>query len=306
MPLKIIFMGTPEFAVPILKSIQNSEHKILCVYTQPAKKKDRGLKINSSPIQIYCEKTGLQYRCPEELNNEELFYLESLKPDVVIVVAYGKIIPNQMLEKKEIQFINIHASLLPKWRGAAPIQRSLINLDQETGISIMKIIPKLDAGPIMMQSKIKIDSNSNYKNLYNKLSILSANKILDALKLIENKEEKFVPQIDQEATYAKKIEKIETKINWKESAETILAKIRAFNPTPGSWFDLDGSRIKVFKAAEVQKKGNPGEILSSEFVVACGKNAIKIIELKKEGKKKMAISEFLKGTKIKIGKNVNK
>ena len=170
----------------------------------------------------------------------------------------------------------------------------------------MKIIPKLDAGPIMMQSKIKIDSNSNYENLYNKLSILSANKILEALKLIENKEEKFVPQIDQEATYAKKIEKIETKINWKESAETILAKIRAFNPTPGSWFDLDGSRIKVFKAAEVQKKGNPGEILSSEFVVACGKNAIKIIELKKEGKKKMAISEFLKGTKIKIGKNVNK
>ena len=298
-------MGTPDFAVPILKSINGSEHKILCVYTQPAKKKDRGLKINSSPVQIYCEKNNLQFRCPKELNNKELNNLESLKPDIVIVVAYGKIIPKEIIEKNRIKFINIHASLLPKWRGAAPIQRSLINLDKETGISIMKIIPKVDAGPIMMQSKIKINSDTNFENLYNKLSILSAGKILEALKLIENNEENFVPQSDKDATYARKIEKSETKINWNESAKIILAKIRAFYPIPGSWFDMEGSRIKVLKAVEVEIKGAPGEILSNELVIACGNNAIKIIELKKEGKKKMAISEFLRGVKIKIGNKLN-
>lgn len=304
MALKLIFMGTPDFAVPILDTINNSEHKILCCYTQPPKKKNRGQKKTFSPIQIFCEQKKLKLRYPDELDLKEYNFIKEIQPDVVIVVAYGKIIPKKILELKNSKFINIHASLLPKWRGAAPIQRSLINLDKETGISIMKIIPELDAGPVMMMSKIEIDDSSSFEEVSSKLSILGSEKIIEALDLIEKKKEKFIAQNEKEATYAKKIKKSEAKINWNDSAKKIIAKIKAFNPNPGSWFNLEGSRIKVLDAVEIEKRGTPGEIISNKLIIACSDKAVQITKLKKEGKRSMSIDEFLKGTKIKIGKNL--
>ena len=189
MALNIIFMGTPNFAVPILKSINESEHNILAVYTQRPKKKDRGQKINISPIHEFSNTVKLQVRYPIKFDQKECDFIKNLKPDVVIVVAYGKILPSKLLNFKKIKFLNIHASLLPKWRGAAPIERAIMNLDKKTGISIMKIVPKLDSGPVMMKSEVDIFPDTNYENLSNELISVGSNLILKSLKLIEKKDE---------------------------------------------------------------------------------------------------------------------
>ena len=208
MALKIFFMGTPEFAVPTLKAIHKSGHKILEVYTQPAKKKDRGQKIKNSPIHDCAEYYNLKVRCPVSLEaNDELDNFIKLKPDLVIVVAYGKIIPNKLLDSAKIPFINVHASILPKWRGAAPIQRSIMNMDNETGVSIMKIIPKLDSGPILMQSKIKINRETTFTDLSTEMSKLGAKLIIDTLECIEKNNVSFTDQKELDASYARKIEK---------------------------------------------------------------------------------------------------
>ena len=305
MALKIIFMGTPEFSIPILKSIYETNNKILEVYTQPPKKKNRGQKIINSPIHEYSKKLGIPVRNPIVFDDKEIDHIEKLKSDLVIVVAYGKILPKKLLKLENILFINVHASLLPKWRGAAPIQRAIMNMDHETGVSIMKIVPKLDAGPVLIQSKIKITKEINLKELSDKMSELGAKLILDTLKLVENKKVNFIEQNESEATYAKKIEKIETRINWKDDAGKILAKINAFCPNPGCWFELDGIRMKIIKAKEIIIKGAPGTILDEKLTIACFRNAIQIIELQKEGKQKMKTNEFLRGNKIKIGQSLN-
>ncbi len=305
MALKIFFMGTPEFSVPILESLHKSEHNILQVYTQPPKKKNRGQKIDITPVHNYSNKNNLTVRYPEKLDSDiELEFLREKKPDVIIVVAYGKILPKKFLDIKNIKFINIHASLLPKWRGAAPIQRAIMNLDEETGISIMKIVPKLDAGPIMMRSKIRISKDINYENLSKKLSALGADLIIEALNLIENKKDNFENQDDKNATYAKKIEKNESKINWNDKAEKIIAKINALHPNPGTWFMHNDVRHKIIKAIEVKEQGKPGEIINSKFTIGCSHNSIQILELQKEGKTKMGVSEYLKGNKLETGSNI--
>ena len=298
-------MGTPEFSIPILKSIYETNNKILEVYTQPPKKKNRGQKIINSPIHEYSKKLGIPVRNPVVFDDKEIDHIEKLKSDLVIVVAYGKILPKKLLKLENILFINVHASLLPKWRGAAPIQRAIMNMDHETGVSIMKIVPKLDAGPVLIQSKIKITKEINLKELSDKMSELGAKLILDTLKLVENKKVNFIEQNESEATYAKKIEKIETRINWKDDAGKILAKINAFCPNPGCWFELDGIRMKIIKAKEIIIKGAPGTILDEKLTIACFRNAIQIIELQKEGKQKMTTNEFLRGNKIKIGQSLN-
>ena len=201
-------------------------------------------------------------------------------------------------------FINIHASLLPRWRGAAPIQRAIMNNDNETGISIMKIEPKLDTGPVLMQSKIEITRGINYEELSDQMSKLGARLILEALDLIENGKAKFISQNDKDVSYAKKIEKVESKINWNSEAKKVIAKINALHPNPGSWFNLKGLRIKVIKAIEIKAKGEPGEIINKDFTVACSQNAVQILELKKEGKKKITAIEFLRGHKIEVGSNI--
>ena len=305
MALNIIFMGTPDFAVPILKSINNLNHNILEVYTQPPNKKNRGQKIQNSPIHDFSNKLNLPVRCPIAFDEEEINHIKKLNPDLVIVVAYGKILPVKLLNLDKVLFINVHASLLPRWRGAAPIQRAIMNLDHETGVSIMKIVTKLDAGPVLLQSKIKITKEINYKELSSQMSELGAKLILDTLKLIENKRANFKEQNESEATYAKKIEKTETKINWNDDAEKIIAKINAFSPNPGCWFELNGSRVKIIKAKKIISEGIPGTILDDNLTIACSKNAIRIIELKKESKQKMTADEFLRGNKIKTGQSLN-
>ncbi|MDA8618935.1 methionyl-tRNA formyltransferase [Candidatus Pelagibacter bacterium] len=305
MSFKILFMGTPEFSVPILKSIFESNHKVLEVYTQPPKKKNRGQKILNSPIHEYAKKLKISVRNPVSLDQkEEIEHIKNLKPDIVIVVAYGKILPSSLLNLENILFINIHASLLPRWRGAAPIQRAIMNMDCETGVSIMKIEPKLDSGPVMLQSKVKIHPNLNCEELSNEMSKIGSKLILDALELIKENKAKFITQNESEVTYAKKIEKTETKINWDEDAKNIVARINALNPNPGCWFELDGSRVKIIKAKKAISEGKPGTVLDEKFTVGCSKNAVQILEIKKEGKQKMTTKEFLKGNRIKIGKNL--
>jgi len=307
MSLKIIFMGTPDFAVPILRSIKNSGHNILSVYTQNPKRKNRGQKESLTPVHEFSKENNFKVRHPEQLNTDEEFnFFKKAKPDVVVVVAYGKVLPKKLLNIKDIKFINVHASLLPKWRGAAPIQRSIMNLDKETGISIMKIVSKLDAGPVMMKSKINLSTDDNYESVNKALSILGAKMIVESLKLIEQNKTKFVEQDENLASYAQKIDKSEAKINWNEKAKKIIAKINAFYPSPGSWFKHNGSRVKITKAQERRLRGKPGEILKENFTIACRENSIEILELQKEGKKKMKTSEYLKGNKLEIGSNVGK
>jgi methionyl-tRNA formyltransferase len=306
MALKIIFMGTPDFAVPILKSINESNHSILEVYTQPPNKKNRGLKKYSSPIHQYSDQMKLKVRHPKILDSEEeIKYFSDLNPDIVVVVAYGKILPSKLLNLKNILFINIHASLLPKWRGAAPIHRSIMSLDGETGISIMKIIPKLDAGPVMLTSKVKIQKETNFEDLSKKLSILGSKMIIKSLDLIMNDKAKFIPQNESNASYAKKINKEEAKIDWNVSAKLVISKINALNPNPGTWFELNGNRVKVTKAIEIKEMGKPGVILNKNFTIACSENAVQILELQKEGKQKMKAKDFLIGNKLKVGVNIS-
>ena len=305
MPLKIIFMGTPDFAVPILRAINESRHSVLQVYTQPPKKKNRGQKIDISSVHKFANQENIKIKYPENLEDKaELEYIENISPDVIVVVAYGKILPKKLLKINKTKFINVHASLLPRWRGAAPIQRAIMNLDKETGISIMKIEPKLDSGPLLMSSKIDISKETNCYELTKKLSFLGAELVLKSLDQIENKKEKYTPQSEIEATYAKKISKDETKIDWGEKAKKVVAKINALNFHPGSWFEMNGYRIKPIKVIEVKARGLPGKILDNNFTIACSENAVQILELQKEGKQKMTTKEFLKGNDLKVGDNI--
>ena len=215
-----------------------------------------------------------------------------------------RILPNKLLDSVKIPFINVHASILPKWRGAAPIQRSIMNMDNETGVSIMKIIPKLDAGPILMQSKIKINRETTFTDLSTEMSKLGAKLILDTLECIENNNVNFTDQKELDASYARKIEKSEAKISWNVEANKIVAKINALNPNPGCWFELLGGRVKIIKAKETNSSGEPGKIIDDRLTIACLKNSVQILELKKEGKQKMTAEEFLRGHHIKIGQKL--
>ena len=297
-------MGTPMFAVPILKSLYQNGYPISDVYTQPPQKSQRGQKINKSPIQGISETLNLEFRTPKYLkdNNEEYEYFRSINADLVIVVAYGQIIPREFLKLTKKGFINIHASLLPKWRGAAPIQRSIMNLDRETGISIMKIAEQLDTGPVCNTYKIDLDNNLNASDVADKLSLIAAEKILDNIDNILEDKAKFIEQDHSKATYASKIKKAEGEINWNDSAQKIIGKINGLYPVPGTFFIHKGERYKILKGEIGNGIGNPGEIVSDYLEVACGNNqSIKIKEIQRQGKKPQNIGEFKLGSQIKKG-----
>ena len=298
---KIVFMGTSNFSVPILKSLYQNGYPIVTIYTQPPQKSMRGQKVNKSPIQKMAENLCIECRTPDSLkeNKEEYNFLKLLNPDLVIVVAYGQLIPKNYLSLSKHGFINIHASLLPKWRGAAPIQRSIMNLDKETGVSIMKIVEKLDAGPVMMQEKINVTSEMNAEDLSNKLSDLSSKLILECIDEIEGGKAKFIDQDEQKATYAKKINKEEGKINWDNSAENILAQINSLLPNPGAWFSFMGERYKILKASISEAEGEKGKVIDNNLTIACKSKSIKVNEIQRQGKNKQSTSEFLLGSKIK-------
>ena len=305
---KIVFMGTPYFAVPILKSLYQNGYDISVVYTQPPQKSQRGQKINISAIQGMSETLKINFRTPISLkdNDDEYEYLRKLNVDIAIVVAYGQIIPEKFLTLAKKGFINIHASLLPKWRGAAPIQRSIMNLEKQTGISIMRIQKKLDAGPVCNSYKIEVTDSDNSETISDKLSSLAAEKILDNIDdILENKIE-FKEQNHNEATYASKIEKSEGQIKWSESAESIIGKINGLYKNPGAFFIYKGERYKILKAELTNGKGEVGEVLDDYLEIACGnKKSIKILEIQRQGKRPQSISEFMLGSQIKKGLNLN-
>ena len=302
MSLKILFMGTPEFSVPTLDVLIKNKFNVVTVYTQPPKKSKRGQKINSSPIEEYCKKNKISFRNPPTLNtNEEFESFRELNINLVVVVAYGQIIPKNFLKIAKFGFINVHASLLPRWRGAAPIQRAIMNQDKKIGISIMKIEEKLDSGPVLTTKEFELDQNATHGDIEKKISIEGANLLVQNLKSIEAGEAKFTNQDHSQATYAKKIDKKETKIHWKIDAKKVLAHIHGLSPSPGAWFEFEGERFKILRAKISSENGKPGYVLDENLTIGCGSNSIQILELQRQGKNKQTTKEFLLGKKISKG-----
>ena len=299
-------MGTPYFAVPILKSLYQNGYPISVVYTQPPQKSHRGQKINKSPIQSLSETLNIEFRTPDHLKNnqEEKNFLKKLDADIAVVVAYGQIIPSNFLNLAKKGFINIHASLLPKWRGAAPIQRSIMNLDKETGISITKIVEKLDTGPICNSYSLELLENENTESLSNRLSLFAAEKISNNIDDILEDKAVFKKQDNTKATYANKILKSEGKIDWSNSADNIIGKINGLYPSPSAWFIYNGERYKILKAEISEKKGEIGSVLGNYLEVGCSDKSIKILEIQRQGKLPQKISEFMIGSQIKKGSSL--
>ena len=300
-------MGTPMFSVPILKSLYQNGYPISHVYTQPPQKSNRGQKINKSPVQGIAETLNLEFRTPKNLRNnkEEYEYFKSIDADLAIVVAYGQIIPKEFLNLTKKGFINVHASLLPKWRGAAPIQRSIMNLDKEIGISFMKIAEDLDTGPVCNTYKIDLKNNLNANDVADKLSSIAAEKILDNIDNILEDKANFIEQDNTKATYASKIQKTEGQINWDENADKIVGKINGLYPSPGAFFIFNGERYKILKAQIGRAKGNPGSVLSDNLEIACGNyQSIIVREIQRQGKRPQNIGEFILGSQIKKGSKI--
>ena len=299
----IVFMGTSNFAVPILKSLYQNGYAISCVYTQPPSKSNRGQKLNKSPVNLISETLNIEVRTPHRLKNnkEEEIFLKKINPSLIIVVSYGQLIPKNLLEIPKNGFINVHASLLPKWRGAAPIQRAIMNLDGTTGISIIKLNENLDEGPIINKYDFKISENMNAQELSENLASLASQKIIDDLDSIFTGNIELTNQDNSKATYAKKIDKSEGKINWNENAEKIMGKINGLYPFPGAWFLFNGERYKILKAEVSDAKGEKGMMHSDNFEIGCNNKSIKILSIQREGKKVQTIKEFILGTKIKKG-----
>jgi methionyl-tRNA formyltransferase len=306
MKFNIVFMGTPEFSVPTLKALIENKFNILKVYTQPPKKSKRGQRVNSSPIENFCKENKLDFNNPFKLDNEEeIKKFKKLSPDLVVVVAYGQIIPKNYLEIPKLGFINVHASLLPKWRGAAPIQRAIMNEDKKIGISIMKIQEQLDTGPVFCSKELDLDKNLTHGEIEKKIAHLGAELLIKNIKSIEIGKAEYKKQVHSEATYAKKIDKAETKINWHLDANKVLGHIHALSPNPGAWFEFENERFKVLRAKITNLNGKPSSTIDENLTIACKSNSIQILELQRQGKNKQTSKEFLLGKKIKVGSIFN-
>ena len=302
MSFNVVFMGTPEFSIPTLEILVKEKFNILSVYTQPPKKSKRGQKINISPVEEFCKNNKLNFRTPINLNTDgELKKFKKLSPDIVIVAAYGKIIPKSYFGIAKFGFINLHASLLPKWRGAAPIQRAIMNGEKKIGVSIMRIEEKLDSGAILATKELILDQNETHGEVEKKISVVGANLLIKSLKIIKDGNAKFVDQIHSKATYAKKIDKGETKINWRLDADKVLSHIHGLSPKPGAWFEYKKERFKVLRVKITKLKGVPGLVIEKNLTVGCRSNSIQILELQRQGKNKQTTKEFLLGKKISIG-----
>ena len=306
MTLKIVFMGTSQFSVPTLESLAKNKFNIIKVYTQPPKKSKRGQKINSSSIEEFCKKNKINFSNPKKLNSEEeLKNFKKISPDIVVVVAYGQIIPKNFLNIVKFGFINIHASLLPKWRGAAPIQRAIMNGDKKIGVSIMKIDEKLDSGPVLAIKELELNQNLTHGEMEKKLSIIGADLLVENLKVIESNNLRFINQVHSEATYAKKIDKKETKIDWNQDANKVLAHIHGLSPSPGAWFEYKKERFKVLRVKISKLNGKFSSVLDQNLTVACKSNSIQILEIQRQGKNIQTSKEFLLGMKISNGSILN-
>jgi methionyl-tRNA formyltransferase len=292
---RLIFFGSPDFALPPLKTLYLGGYEIVGVYTQEPKKKSRGMKELKTPVHLWAESQLLPVYFPSKLDKQTLEEFESLKPDIAILFAYGKIIPAEWLNTPIFGFINIHASLLPRWRGAAPVQRAIESNDKSSGITIMKMNEGLDEGPIIASQEIILNSETNGKLLIDQISH-------DSCSLLYNNLEKYlkglITPIDQnhkQSTYAAKINKNESQLNWELDANILEQKIRAFYPYPATWFSHNGKRYKVLKAKVSSLEGESGKILQSPLIVGCKKNSLEIQEIQAEGKKAQSIDQFLLG-----------
>ncbi len=297
-------MGTPDFSVPVLRELI-AKHEVVAVYTRQPSESGRGKKVNKSPIHLLAESCDIEVRTPKSLKlAEEQLYLSNLNADVAIVAAYGLLLPQAVLKMFPLGCINVHASLLPRWRGAAPIQRAIEAGDRESGISIMQMVAELDAGDVLNYEKTDITQTMTGGDLHDKLSQIGASLLLKTLDEMDNISP--TKQDSSLVTYAQKLDKSECLIDFSLSTDIILRKIRAFSPYPSMYFMYNGERFKIFEAESVNTKGDCGTILKSddEFIIATSDGAIKVIKIQRQGKQIMTINELLRGFKFKTGEKI--
>ncbi|RBO52344.1 methionyl-tRNA formyltransferase [Rhodovulum sp. BSW8] len=291
--MRVTFMGTPDFSVPVLDALVAAGHEIACVYTQPPRPAGRGKKDRPTPVHARAEELGLMVRHPKTLRTEEQdVAFASLDPDVAVVVAYGLILPRQILEAPCRGCLNIHASLLPRWRGAAPIHRAIMAGDTETGVCIMRMEEGLDTGPVLLREATPIGPEDTTGELHDRLSAMGARLIVEALEKLRD-----LPPQDQPGdgvTYAAKIDKAEARVDWTRPAPEVARHINGLSPFPGAWCDVAGERLKLLRARAVEGTAAPGTVLGG-LTVACGEGAVEILEAQRQGKRPMRAAEILRG-----------
>lgn len=305
--MKIIYMGTPDFAVPGLRAVHDAGHEIVAVYCQPPRAAGRGKKLRPSAVQAAAEALGLPVRHPVSLKDATVqAEFAALEADAAVVAAYGLILPQAVLDMPKHGCFNIHASLLPRWRGAAPIHRALMEGDRETGVCIMQMEAGLDTGPVLETRTLPISDRDTTQTLHDALADLGARAMVDVLVLLADGRAKADTQVEHGVTYAAKIDKAEARIDWTRTAQELDRQIRALTPFPGAWFDLDGERIKVHmalpvKGAVMPADTVPGQVLDHDLTIACGADALRIQKVQRAGKAAMEVTEFLRGRPVSPG-----
>ncbi|TGT69803.1 methionyl-tRNA formyltransferase [bacterium M00.F.Ca.ET.159.01.1.1] len=307
MPLRVIFMGTPDFSVPTLRAIAEAGHEIVAVYTQPPRAAGRrGLELTPSPVQREAERLGLEVRTPTSLKSEaEQQVFADLQADVAVVVAYGLLLPKAVLDAPRLGCLNGHASLLPRWRGAAPIQRAIMAGDAETGMMIMKMEEGLDTGPVALVEKVAIAPDMTAGELHDRLMAEGASLMVRALAQLGINCLTFTPQATEGVTYARKIDKSETRVDWTRPSGEVHNHIRGLSPFPGAWCEVEiggrMERLKLLRSTLSDGVGESGGILDDRLTVACGSGAVRLVEVQRAGGKLAAAQEFLRGAKIEKG-----
>lgn len=304
--MRIIFMGTPDFAVPALQALLKAGHEIVAVYSQPPRPAGRGMDLRKSPVHAAAEEAGLDVRVPESLKSEaEQTRFVDLEADAAVVVAYGLILPKPILDATKQGIFNIHASLLPRWRGAAPINRAIMAGDPETGVSIMRVTEGLDAGPVCLVERLAIRPNMTAGELHDALAPLGARLMVEALAKLQEGTLDCRPQHDGAATYAPKLDNKETRINWRLLARDVQDRIRGLSPYPGAWFEMSHGgkreRVKVLGAELGDGAGAPGTLLDDRLTIACGEGAVRLTKVQRAGKKPMSAEAFLRGVALPAG-----
>jgi methionyl-tRNA formyltransferase len=295
--MRIVFMGSPDFAVPSLDALLEAGHEIACVYTQPPRPSGRGGNERKTAVHGRAEELGLEVRCPGTLKDEKAqARFAALDTDLAIVAAYGLILPAPVLEAPRGGCINVHASLLPRWRGAAPIQRAILAGDEATGVTIMRMEQGLDTGPMLLRLATPI-SGKNAGELTDELAHLGARALVQWLE----DPSPPVPQPDEGITYARKIDKAEARIDWNRPAQEIERQVRAFAPSPGAWFEVDGERMKLLEAQVGEAEGKPGEVLDDALAIACGSGSLRPLEVQRAGRSVMTPDELVRGFAVSKG-----
>jgi len=302
---KIIFMGTPDIAAQHLNVLFKKNLNIVGVFTQPPRKKNRGMRIEKSEVHQIAEKNNIEVFYPTSIDVTVIEKVKSLEPDLIIVIAYGIILPSKFLNIPKYGCINIHVSLLPRWRGAAPIEHALLAGDEKTGISVISISPKLDAGDILMQESFAIDKNINSDDLTINLTNLGKKTLMETLPLLFENKLIRKKQDESKVTYANKFISEDRKINFYNSSDDVYNHIRAHGPKPGSWFTYRGERIKIIKAKKINELGKSSTILNKDFMIACKDGAILPLLIQREGKKVVSLDDFLRGFTFSIQDKLN-